>query len=90
MATHTGCVIRDYWGHSLRGESRSCILSSPEETEAMAILMGLNLATELGHQNIVVECDVKIVVDCITKKRTMASWKIFSILAAIWRKAQDF
>ncbi|CAB4283542.1 unnamed protein product [Prunus armeniaca] len=58
--------------------------------EALAVLTGLNLAAELDHQNIVVECDAKIVVDCITKKRTMASWKIFPILAEIWRKAQEF
>lgn len=90
MAACTGCVIRDYRGHSLGGESRSCTLPSPEEMEAMAVLMGLNLAAELGHQNIVVECDAKNVVDCITKKRTMASWKIFPILSAIWRKTQDF
>ncbi|KAH0981267.1 hypothetical protein GBA52_008444 [Prunus armeniaca] len=90
MAARTGCVIRDYRGHSLGGESRSCILSSPKETEALVVLMGLNLAAKLDHQNIVVECDAKIVVDCITKKRTMASWKIFPILTAIWRKAQEF
>ncbi|CAL9005600.1 unnamed protein product [Prunus brigantina] len=63
MAARTGCVFRDYRGHSLGGESRSCILSSPEETEALAVLMGLNLAAELDYQNIVVECDAKIIVD---------------------------
>ncbi|BFG32454.1 hypothetical protein CerSpe_187280 [Prunus speciosa] len=90
LEARTGCVIRDYRGHSLGGESDLSILSSSEETEAMAVLKGLNLAADFGHQNIVLESDVMSVVECITKKRKKASWKIFPIISAIWRKTHDF
>ncbi|BFG24380.1 hypothetical protein CerSpe_106540 [Prunus speciosa] len=90
LEARTGCVIRDYRGHSLGGESDLSILSSSEETGAMAVLKGLNLAANFGHQNIMLESDAMSVVECITKKRKKASWKIFPIISAIWRKTHDF
>ncbi|XP_021800463.1 uncharacterized protein LOC110744764 [Prunus avium] len=84
-----GCVIRDNRGNLIGGASSFTVRSSPEEVEAEAILEGLKLARTMHLQHIVVESDSKVVIESISKKKLML-WRIFPLLAEIWRRTSFF
>ncbi|XP_012846841.1 PREDICTED: uncharacterized protein LOC105966808 isoform X3 [Erythranthe guttata] len=79
-----GGLFRTHDGHFIHGFSHIYGPGSHIWAEASAILDGLQMSTEMGFDNIIIESDAKLVVDMIYQ-RSVVAWDLNYVVQGIRR-----
>ncbi|KAL6209307.1 hypothetical protein ACLB2K_020249 [Fragaria x ananassa] len=71
-----GGVFRDYQGHFIGGFSTSIGHHNAFFSELLAVIIGIELAFQLGWQHVWLECDSTNVVECFSKSSFVPPWQL--------------
>ncbi|VVA38312.1 PREDICTED: Ribonuclease H domain [Prunus dulcis] len=75
-----GVVACDDIGVFMRGETLTMSISSPQEAEVEAILVGVKMARAMGDRWIIIESDTKCVLERVSKKQLNGIWRNIQFL----------
>ncbi|KAL6139472.1 hypothetical protein ACLB2K_057776 [Fragaria x ananassa] len=71
-----GGVFRDYQGHFIGGFTTPIGHHNAFFSELLAVIIGIELAFQLGWQHVWLECDSTSVVECFSKSSFVPPWKL--------------
>ncbi|XP_004289281.1 PREDICTED: putative ribonuclease H protein At1g65750-like [Fragaria vesca subsp. vesca] len=71
-----GGVFRDYQGHFIGGFSTPIGHHNDFFSELLAVIIGIELAFQLGWQHVWLECDSTSVVECFSKSSFVPPWQL--------------
>ncbi|KAL6216861.1 hypothetical protein ACLB2K_010079 [Fragaria x ananassa] len=71
-----GGVFRDYQGHFIGGFTTPIGHHNAFFSELLAVIIGIELAFQLGWQHVWLECDSMSVVECFSKSSFVPPWQL--------------
>ncbi|KAL6206588.1 hypothetical protein ACLB2K_023836 [Fragaria x ananassa] len=71
-----GGVFRDYQGHFIGGFTTPIGHHNAFFSELLAVIIGIELAFQLGWQHVWLECDSTSVVECFSKSSFVPPWQL--------------
>ena len=82
-----GVALRNHEGVCIGGAHGQAFLSSVEAAEATAILLGVNVALDMGLKDVIVQSDSLSIITELNSSSSCKNWKITQIIDDIkWKK----